>query len=80
MLRKNASEYQLIKAAGRVRDAKIQVLRATIGEMPSVIRTPAQNRRIAKLETQIAVLVAATPTAILAEFRLTPPTARLWHR
>ncbi len=73
MLRQSASEYQLVKAAGRVRDARIQVLRAKIGEMPSVLLTPVQNRRIARLETQIARLVAATPTAILAEFRMTPP-------
>jgi hypothetical protein len=94
LLTQNASEYKLIKAAERVRDARVQVLRATIGDllaaqlaqhdrdarvqvlratigdMPSVIRTPQQNRRIAKLGGQIESLRATTPTAILAEFRL----------
>lgn len=68
LLAGNASEYQLFKAAGRVRDARIQVLRATIGEMPSPIRTPEQNRRIAKLLVKIESLNATTPVAMLAKF------------
>ena len=75
LLTQSASEYKLLKAAGRVRDARIQVLRATIGEMPSVIRTSGQNRRIAKLGDQIESLRATTPMAILAEFRLARPKA-----
>ena len=70
LLTQSASEYKLLKAAERVRDARIQVLRATIGNMPSVIRTPQQNRRIAKLGGQIESIRATTPMAILAELRL----------
>ena len=70
LLTQSASEYKLLKAAARVRDARIQVLRATIGEMPSVIRTPEQNRRITKLDGQVESLRVTTPMAILAEFRL----------
>jgi len=71
LLAQRASDYKLLKAAVRVRDARIRVLHATIGNMPSVIRTSEQNLRVAKLETQIEALRATTPTVILAEFRLT---------
>jgi hypothetical protein len=37
LLRQAASEYQLNKAAGKVRDARIRVLQAKIGEIPSVL-------------------------------------------
>ena len=74
MLAKSASDTRLLKAAERVRDARIQVLRATIGEMPSVKLTPHQHRRIAKLEGQIEVLRETLPIAILAEFREERPT------
>jgi hypothetical protein len=69
LLSRGASEYQLLKAAQRVRIARMQVLRATIGDIPSVIRTPQQNRRVAKLEGQIERLSTTTPGAILAEFQ-----------
>lgn len=69
MLTKCASNARLLKAAERVRDARIQVLKATIGEMPSVKLTPPQLRRIARLEGEIQVLCETTPTTILAEFR-----------
>ena len=69
LLRQAASEYQLNKAAGKVRDARIRVLRAKIGEMPSVLLTAQQKRRIAKLSDQIGSLVATTPKEILTEFR-----------
>jgi hypothetical protein len=69
LLSQNAREHKLLKAAERVRDARIQVLRAKIGEMPSVIRTPQQISRIAKLGGQIESLVAITPMTILDEFR-----------
>jgi hypothetical protein len=69
LLTQSASEYKLLKAAERVREARIQVLRATIGEIPSVIRTPQQNRRIAKLGGRIESLLATTPMTILEEFR-----------
>jgi hypothetical protein len=38
--------------------------------MPSVIRTPEENRRIAKLDAQIEALLAVTPMAILSEFQM----------
>jgi uncharacterized protein YfaA (DUF2138 family) len=63
------SEYQLNKAAERVRDARIRVLRAKIGEMPSVLLTTQQKRRIAKLSDQIESLLTTTPMEILSEFR-----------
>ena len=69
LLRQAASEYQLNKAAGKVRDARIRVLRAKIGEMPSVLLTAQQKRRIAKLSDQIESLCATTPMEILSEFR-----------
>ena len=69
LLKQNASETKLLKAAEKARVAKVQVLRATIGEMPSPIRTPAQNRRIAKLEVQMDALCALTLPEILAQFR-----------
>jgi hypothetical protein len=75
LLNKNASEYQLLKAAGRVRDARIQVLRATIGDIPSVLKTPAQSRRIAKLDIQIAALRSTAPMTVVAEFRLAQEAA-----
>ena len=71
MLTQSATEYQLIKAAGRVREARVQLLSAKIGTMPSVLPTPAENRRIAKLECQIAALNEIAPDAILAEFQRT---------
>jgi hypothetical protein len=64
-----ASEYQLNKAAERVRDARIRVLKAKIGEMPSVLLTAQQKRRIAKLSDQIESLLATRPMEILNEFR-----------
>jgi hypothetical protein len=70
-----ASEYQLNKAAEKVRDARIRVLRAKIGEMPSVLLTAQQKRRIAKLSDQIESLLATTPMEILSEFRRMFPKA-----
>lgn len=71
-----ASEYQLNKAAERVRDARIRVLRAKIGEMPSVLLTAQQKRRIAKLSNQIESLLATTSIEILSEFRRMGPKVR----
>ena len=70
-----ASEYQLNKAAERVRDARIRVLKAKIGEMPSVLLTAQQKRRIAKLSDQIESLLATRPMEILSEFRRMFPKA-----
>ena len=64
-----ASESRLLKASDRVRDARIQVLRARIGEMPSVIRTPEQDRRVAELEVRIGALRATSPKELLDEFQ-----------
>jgi hypothetical protein len=70
LLAQNASEYTLLKAAGRVRDAKIQVLIATIGDIPHpVVRTCEQERIVAKWCDQIESLRAATPMVVLSEFR-----------
>jgi hypothetical protein len=74
LLAKSASEYKLLKAAEMIRVSRIHVLRATIGEMPTPIRTPQHNRRIAKLNGKIESLLATTPMAILDEFRrMAPP-------
>jgi hypothetical protein len=70
-----ASEYQLTKAAQKVRDARIRVLRAKIGEMPSVLLTAQQKRRIAKLSDQVESLLATTPMDFLNEFRRMFPKA-----
>ena len=71
LLNQSASENKLHKAAGRVRDARIQVLRATIGSFPSVIYSrQSKTRRIAKLDEQIELLRATSPVAILTEFQL----------
>jgi hypothetical protein len=76
LLNQSASEYKLLKAAERVRHARIRVLRATIGEIPSIIRTPQHNRRIAKLGGKIESLLATTSMTILDEFRrMDRPTA-----
>ena len=75
LIRQTTSEYQLNKAAGKVRDARIQVLQAKIGEMPSVLLTAQQKRRIAKLSGQIESLRAVTSMEILTEFRRILPKA-----
>jgi predicted nucleic acid-binding Zn-ribbon protein len=69
LLCQTASEYQLHKAATKVRDARIQVLRARIGELSPALFTARQNKRIAKISDQIESLLATTPVEILTEFR-----------
>lgn len=69
LLRQGANEYQVNKAAVKVRDARIRVLQAKIGEMPSVLLTAQQKRRIATLSNQIESLRTTTLNEILAEFR-----------
>ena len=69
LLNKRASDAKLLRAATRVRDAGIQVLRATIGEMPTPIRTPDDDRRVAQLQAEIDAIIATPVTEILAEFR-----------
>lgn len=73
LLNKGASEAKLIVAAGRVRDACVQVLRATIGEMPTPVRTPDDDRRVSQLQTKIDSVRSTSATKTLAEFRPVPP-------
>jgi hypothetical protein len=73
LLTHGASEDKLLKAAERVQVARIQVLQAKIGTMPSVLLTLPQHKRIAKIGGKIEALRAATPVEILAEFRLAQP-------
>ncbi len=75
LLRQAASDYQLKKAAEKVRDARIRVLQAKIGEMPSVLLTAPQKRRIAKLSDQIELVSATTTMEILSEFKRMLPNA-----
>jgi len=70
LLKQGVDESKLLKAADRVRVAQIQVLRATIGAMPTVLRPIAPSKRIVKLLAQIESLRAATPRALLAEFQI----------
>jgi hypothetical protein len=72
LLAQGASDLRLQRAADKVRASKIQVVRATIGEMPTPIRTPQQNKRIAKLKGKIETLLATTPATILNEFKRKP--------
>lgn len=73
LLVQNASEHKLLRAAARVRDARIHVLRAKLGELPPMTFAPEQQRRAARLRKQIESLQATTPMDVLAEFRLARP-------
>jgi len=77
LLNKRASDAKLLRAATRVRDAGIQVLRATIGEMPTPIRTPEDDKRVAQLQAKIDSLSSTSATETLAEFR---PETNSTHR
>jgi hypothetical protein len=68
LIRQRASQYQLCKAAIKVRDAQIQVLRARIGELSPALFTARYNKRIAVLNGKIELLQATSPTELLAEF------------
>jgi predicted nucleic acid-binding Zn-ribbon protein len=70
LLASGASEHKVLRAAEKVREAKIQVLRATIGQVPSVLRMNAHSRRLAKLNSQIETLRKTTPECLLAEFKM----------
>jgi hypothetical protein len=72
LLGKGANETKLLKAAEVVRDARIQVLRARLGELP-LAETPEQQRRTARLDAQIKSLHATTPAAVLTEFTSKKP-------
>ena len=67
LLRIDAREYQILKAAVKVREARLRVLHAQIGEMPSVLTTPGQIRRVAKLLKEIESLQATPPLDFVAE-------------
>jgi hypothetical protein len=69
LVKQSASEYQLLKAACKLRDAQIQVLRARIGEMPiETLRTPSEDRQIARMLRQIEQLIAVTPRELLMRY------------
>src|SRR5262245_5489381 len=57
LLRQAENEYRVYKATERVREAKIQVLKAQIGEMSSVLLTALQRKRITKISLQIESLI-----------------------
>jgi hypothetical protein len=67
MLAKGADEPKLLKAAEAVCYARIQVLRARVGEVP-LLDTRVRPRKIARIDAQIAALLSATPAKVLAEF------------
>lgn len=69
LVRQGASEHRLVNAAERVRNARIHVLRAKIGEIPSVLVMERHEPLIAKLTSQIEALRATSPVEILTEFR-----------
>jgi hypothetical protein len=69
LLIKHASDARLLKAAERVRCARMQVLRARIGEIPQFENTHEHDNRLTKLEKQIESLQATHPLAIVREFR-----------
>lgn len=69
LIRRSASEYQILKAAVKLREAHIRVLNAQIGEIPSVLTTPEQTRRVAKLKKEIELLESTPPLDYVAEIR-----------
>jgi hypothetical protein len=69
LLRRSAGEQRLLDAARRMREAKIQVLRATIGELSPALFTLRRHKRIEELCAEIGVLRATAPHDILNEFR-----------
>lgn len=69
LIRRNASEYQILKAAVKLREARIRVVHAQIGEMPSVLTTPEQTRRVAKLVKEIESLQSTPSLDFVAEIR-----------
>lgn len=69
LIRRNASEYQILKAAVRLREARIRVVNAQIGEMPSVLTTPKQTRRVANLVKEIEALESTPPLDFVAKIR-----------
>jgi hypothetical protein len=69
LLRRGATEYQLLKAAVKLREARIRALSAQIGELPTVLVTPEHARRVARLRNEIESLHATPPSALIAEVR-----------
>jgi hypothetical protein len=69
LIRRSASEYQILKAALKLREARIRAVNAQIGEMPFVLTTPEQTRRVANLVKEIESLEATPPLDFVAEIR-----------
>lgn len=69
LLRRGATEYQLLKAAVKLREARIRALSAQMGEAPKVLVTPEHARRVARLQNEIESLHATPPSALIAEIR-----------
>jgi predicted nucleic acid-binding Zn-ribbon protein len=69
LIRQSASAYRLHKAAVKVRDARIRVLLAKIGELSPALFTERENKRIAALSSQIESLRQMTPAEFLAAFQ-----------
>ena len=68
LLARGADEAKLLKAAERVREARIQVRRAQFGLVP-VADSPQRDRQLKNLGAKTDAAVATSATAILAEFR-----------
>jgi hypothetical protein len=69
LLRQCANERKLHRAAEKIREARIRVLRAKIGEMPSVRLTGQQRKQIAKFSLQIESLRTIPAAEIINEVR-----------
>jgi predicted nucleic acid-binding Zn-ribbon protein len=69
LIHQGANDYKLQKAAAKLRDARVQVLRAKIGELAPALFTERKNTRIEKLSDQIESLQAKTALQVLAEFQ-----------
>jgi hypothetical protein len=68
LLARGADEAKLLKAAERVRNARIQVVRAQMGLVP-VADSPKRDRQLKNLRATIDATVAMSAAAILAEFK-----------
>ena len=69
LLRRSAGEQQLMEAARRLRQARINVLRAKIGELSPALFTSKLDKRIERLSEKVELLRATEPQTILNEFR-----------
>jgi hypothetical protein len=76
LFNRGVAEAKLLKAAARVRDARIAVIRAKLGELPTPLRRPYHARRIAKAAAEIESLQSISLQVILAEFRSARPAGK----